>query len=196
MKKAALFVSLIFAASALLTGNAIARDTMEQEKSGAAGQSDVQKESQQSQAQSSSKEQQQSIREIKDLKGITVQNAQGEKVGKISEVLVDLQAGQIGYAVVSSGGILGMGEEKYIVPFRALKAGEGDNMILDIPADRLKQAPKGSVEQAFSREQGREIHQFYGVAPYWEESGKKSEQRTPESEKDQQQRSEEQEKKY
>jgi sporulation protein YlmC with PRC-barrel domain len=112
-----------------------------------------------------------SIQAADDLKNFTVQDTRGEKIGKVSQVLVDLDSGRIGYAVVSSGGFLGMGGEKYIVPFNALKSGERrQTLTLDVQKDQLRQAPKGDMEQVMSRESGREIHQFYGVSPYWEEN--------------------------
>ena len=160
MEKPIRLVMLLFAAAVLLSGHAIA-----EEKKGQEGQGNLQKQTQTQSPQT------QSLRAVDALTGLTVQNPQGEKLGEISEVLVDVQDGQLGYAIVSSGGVLGMGEQKYIVPFRALQLGEGDTLLLDIPADRFKQAPQGQVEQAFSQDKGRQIHQFYGVSPYWEESG-------------------------
>lgn len=124
-----------------------------------------------------------SIQAADDLKNFTVQDTQGEKIGKVSQVLVDLDSGRIGYAVVSSGGFLGMGGQKYIVPFNALKSAEkGQTLTLDVQKDKLQQAPKGDMEQVMTRDSGREIHQFYGVSPYWEESGseqKSEEKRSP-----------------
>ena len=41
--------------------------------------------------------------------------------------------------------------------------------MVNIPRDQLQEAPKGGMEAVADREQGRHIHQFYGVSPYWEE---------------------------
>ncbi len=181
MKKSALLTAFLFVAGTAFAGGAMAQEKAGPgpEKPGAIGQADEkqqdrlqpdQQKQQQQQAQTG-QQSQQNIRSADELEGMAIQNTQGEKLGKLAQVLVDLQAGKIGYAVVSSGGVLGMGESKYIVPFKAIKVGPQNNLILDIPADRLKEAPQGNVEQALNREQGREIHQFYGVSPYWEDSG-------------------------
>ncbi|MFA5516984.1 MAG: PRC-barrel domain-containing protein [Desulfuromonadales bacterium] len=175
MKKTALITALLFVAGSALASGAIAQERtgQEQDKPGALGQFESQERQQpgqQEQAQAQPQEQQ-NIRSADELEGAKIQNAQGEDLGELSQVLVDLEAGRIGYAVVASGGVLGMGENKYIVPFNALKVGQDNNLILDIPADKLKEAPQGNIEQALNQEQAREIHQFYGVSPYWEESG-------------------------
>ena len=47
------------------------------------------------------------------LIGMKVKNRQDEDLGKISELVVDYQSGKIAYAVLSSGGILGM-ETKWL----------------------------------------------------------------------------------
>lgn len=107
------------------------------------------------------------------LIGNPVNGQQGEEIGKISNIIVDPESGQIGYAVVSSGGMAGMGAEHYIVPWKALHQDmKTQSFTLNISKDKLKEAPQG--ESVANREEGMKIHQFYGVAPYWEEGGMES----------------------
>ena len=47
--------------------------------------------------------------------------ARGENLGKIEELMLDLETGRVAYAVLSFGGFLGMGEKLFAVPFEALK---------------------------------------------------------------------------
>jgi len=177
LKRTALFVSTAFAASLLMAGGALAVEgTTSPKDSAAAGQSmekDQQKKPMQQEKVGAAGQhgRQQTIRSAAEIEGAAVQNTKGEKLGKVSKLLIDLKSGQVGYAIVSSGGVLGMGEKKYIVPFKALKPGESGTLLLDVPAGKLKEAPQGNIEQALNRKQGAEIHRFYGVAPYWESSG-------------------------
>ncbi len=98
--------------------------------------------------------------------GNRVDNAQGDEIGTISKLIVDDTTGQIGYAIVKSSG---MGGEHYIVPWNALsQRPQTEKFILHISQDKLKEAPTGDT--VADREEGMKIHQFYGVAPYWEES--------------------------
>src|SRR5262245_21899000 len=53
--------------------------------------------------------------------GMKVENAGGEKVGSINNLAIDLGGGQCRYAIVGSGGALGVGEKLHAVPFKAIK---------------------------------------------------------------------------
>ena len=43
--------------------------------------------------------------------GVPVRNPEGEDLGQIEEVVIDLETGRVAYLVVSFGGFLGMGEK-------------------------------------------------------------------------------------
>jgi sporulation protein YlmC with PRC-barrel domain len=45
------------------------------------------------------------------LDGNKVMSADGEHVGKISDIMLDVRGGRIAYAVLSEGGFLGMGSK-------------------------------------------------------------------------------------
>jgi sporulation protein YlmC with PRC-barrel domain len=56
------------------------------------------------------------------LIGVKVNNAQGEKMGKIREIMIDPSSGQLLYAVVDSVAAFGMGKQKsFAVPWQALQ---------------------------------------------------------------------------
>jgi sporulation protein YlmC with PRC-barrel domain len=56
------------------------------------------------------------------LVGVAVNNAQGEKMGKIREIMIDPSSGQLMYAVVDSVASFGMGKQKsFAVPWQALR---------------------------------------------------------------------------
>ena len=101
------------------------------------------------------------------LVGKSVQGAQNENLGEISDFKVDAEAGQIRYMVLASEG------EQYVVPWQAVDFQHPQGQFkLDITADRLKQAPKGA--EVADRQQAERIFQFYGIAPYWEKEQGKS----------------------
>lgn len=55
------------------------------------------------------------------LIGIDVFNDNDEDLGEIRELMVDMRTGQVDYAVMSSGGFLGMRETFFAVPWSALE---------------------------------------------------------------------------
>ena len=55
----------------------------------------------------------------------TVVDSTGEVLGSIVDLLLDLERGRIAYAVVASGGFMGVGERLVAVPWNALMPGPG-----------------------------------------------------------------------
>jgi sporulation protein YlmC with PRC-barrel domain len=53
--------------------------------------------------------------------GDGIENLQGEHLGKIKDLMVDLQSGSITYVVIEYGGFLGMGEKLFALPFKAIQ---------------------------------------------------------------------------
>lgn len=106
------------------------------------------------------------------LMGDKVVNQQGEHLGEIKELMIDPQTGHVGYAVLSFGGFLGMGDKLFAIPFRALELkADRKEFVLNVPKDKLKTAPgfdKNEWPKSADRQWGTEIHTFYGTTPYWE----------------------------
>jgi sporulation protein YlmC with PRC-barrel domain len=139
---------------------------------------------QQAQQSQQLQQQRQNLLLVDNLIGTEIQNQQGEKIGQIDSVLVDVENGRIGFVTMTSGGVFGMGQDKYIVPFNALqkKMPQGTQaqvserqqrqvvFTLNKEKDQLKAVPEGDIEEVLTRQnQSREIHEHYGVSPYWEE---------------------------
>ena len=54
------------------------------------------------------------------LLGNDVYNKDGEDLGDIKEFMIDMASGKVAYAVLSFGGLLGMGDKLFAVPWAAL----------------------------------------------------------------------------
>lgn len=106
------------------------------------------------------------------LNGTKVVNLQGKDVGNIEDMMIDLDTGHISYAVLSFGGILGIGNKLFAVPFESLTIDQdNERFILDVNKDRLKDAPgfdKDNWPQTSNRDFQTEVYTYYSVTPYWE----------------------------
>ncbi len=106
------------------------------------------------------------------IMGDPVNNAAGESLGEIQDLMVELATGRVIYAVLSFGGFLGLGNKLYAVPWSALRAApEDEGFILDVSRERLEQAPgfdKNSWPDMADSEWAKGIHGYYGINPYWE----------------------------
>lgn len=76
------------------------------------------------------------------LRGTDVVNAQGENLGDIKDLMLDLDTGSIAYVVLSFGGMLGMGDKLFAIPFESLRVDtDREHVVLDVPKERLEEAP-------------------------------------------------------
>jgi sporulation protein YlmC with PRC-barrel domain len=50
------------------------------------------------------------------LTGDKVRNAQNEHLGKVEDIMIDLETGRVAYCVLSFGGFLGMGDKLFAFP--------------------------------------------------------------------------------
>lgn len=74
------------------------------------------------------------------LVGMSVSNMQGEAAGTLTEVVIEPQNGQVKYAVLSTGQTLGVGGRRHAIPIQAFHLREeGDRLVLNVPAERLKE---------------------------------------------------------
>ena len=106
------------------------------------------------------------------MTGKVVRNLERDSLGKIKELMVDLDDGRITYAVLSFGGFLGVDEKLLAVPWDALTVDlEANGFILDIEKERLEGAPgfdKENWPQMADRQWAQNIHEYYGHRPYWD----------------------------
>lgn len=98
------------------------------------------------------------------LIGKDVQNAQGESLGEIKDLILDVNNGRVYYAVLEFGGFLGLGEKLFAYPLGTFKASwDTDKLVLNVPKEKLKDAP------AFARDNwpdwntyGSEVNKHFG----------------------------------
>jgi sporulation protein YlmC with PRC-barrel domain len=106
--------------------------------------------------------------------GDRVRNEKGETLGKIDELMVDLENGKIHYVVLASGGFLGIGDKLFAIPLNAMRVdGPNKEFVLNVDKEMLERAPgfdKNNWPDFTSREYEAQIYNYYGSVPYWEDS--------------------------
>jgi hypothetical protein len=105
------------------------------------------------------------------LEGDRVLSSDGEDIGKIKEIMLDVSSGSIAYAVLSSGGFLGIGDKLLAVPWSALTLDTDRKcFLLSVPGETVKNAPgfdKDHWPTMADPTWAISVHEYYGLAPYW-----------------------------
>jgi sporulation protein YlmC with PRC-barrel domain len=76
-----------------------------------------------------------------ELLGKEVRNQQGQELGEIEDVLVDVSTGRVQYAVLSFGGFMDMGDELFTFPLSAFdRSQRGEQLVLNVSSEQLQKA--------------------------------------------------------
>jgi sporulation protein YlmC with PRC-barrel domain len=105
------------------------------------------------------------------ITGDGVVNRAEENLGKIEDLVVDIDSGRIAYAVLSFGGFLGMGDKLFALPWNSLELDSANRrFILDVPKETLESAPGFDKDQwpnMADRTWATSIYSHYNQEPYW-----------------------------
>lgn len=116
------------------------------------------------------------------LQGDRVVNQEGEKLGDIEAIMLDVPNGRIAYAVLSFGGVLGMGDKLFAIPWDALTLdADAEQFILNVDKELLKDAPgfdKDHWPSMADTQWATSVHSYYHSQPYWERDQLRGEERT------------------
>ncbi|MEO9041797.1 MAG: PRC-barrel domain-containing protein [Rhodoferax sp.] len=101
------------------------------------------------------------------VEGTSVYNNKGEKLGSIDNLMIDKYSGQVRYATLEFGGFLGLGTDRYPLPWNLLKYDTTqDGYVVPLDKDRLNDAPRypDGSESPFvtDKDYGRRVNNFYG----------------------------------
>jgi hypothetical protein len=108
------------------------------------------------------------------VNGTDVCNEAGEKLGKIEDVAIEKVSGDVAYAILSFGGLLGIGEKYFPVPWKLLTY-DVDRHAYIVPLDKaaIENAPTideselSGWDDSQSRDAIYNYYGRYGVGPYW-----------------------------
>ncbi len=108
------------------------------------------------------------------LQGDKVVNIDGDDLGNIENIMLDVRGGRIAYAVLSFGGVMGIGDKLFAIPWEALTLdADRECFVLDIDKERLKNAPGFDKDHWPSMAEpswATEVYSYYNSRPYWKNS--------------------------
>lgn len=102
-----------------------------------------------------------------DVRGMTVMDVRDHRVGEVEEILLDAEERRARLLVVASGGILGLGEHKRLVPVDAVSR---------VRAHVRLERSDLHVESGFDYDPARTgpvdyrpVYSYFGYTPFWED---------------------------
>jgi len=105
------------------------------------------------------------------LTGTPIKNNKGEDLGKVEELMLDLEEGRISYAVVSFGGFLGINSKFFAIPWGLLTVDTDEECVfLNIDKEVLENGPgfdKNDWPDTPTREWLANIYLYYEYPRYW-----------------------------
>jgi uncharacterized protein (TIGR02271 family) len=101
------------------------------------------------------------------LHGRTVRTTSGDKIGKVAQVYLDDQTGAPEWVTVRTGLF---GTKESFVPLAAARF-ERDELVVDVPKQRVNGAPRLDEDGHLSEAQEAEIYRYYGISPGTEQYG-------------------------
>ena len=103
------------------------------------------------------------------VEGTKVYNRGGDKLGSIKNFMVGKTSGQAEYAVIQFGGILGLGNDYYPIPWGMLTYDtDKGGYVVDVTKGQLDKAPRhGAAYPEYDHNYGRRVFDYYAMAyPY------------------------------
>ena len=100
------------------------------------------------------------------VEGTSVYNQAGDKLGSIDDLMIDKLSGQVRYAVLEFGGFLGMGTDRYPLPWNMLKYDTTkDGYVVPLDKAKLEEAPHYPEDDApaYTADYGERVNGYYGV---------------------------------
>lgn len=112
-----------------------------------------------------------------ELEGTNVQGRDEKKLGEVEQIILDPNGNRIAYFVLGTGGVLGLGEKEFALPWEPVKImfDEEDDIEISFPAseESLKTAPE-YVDKDWKRMSDpvwiRQVYVFHSAKPYWSEA--------------------------
>lgn len=104
-----------------------------------------------------------------DIRGYTVHDVSGEKLGKVDNLIVDVDARKVRFMQIGHGGFLGIGREHSLIPVDAIQQidDEERSVYINQSRERIGSSPAYQPDLTLEDDDYQKIYDYYGYTPYW-----------------------------
>jgi sporulation protein YlmC with PRC-barrel domain len=101
-----------------------------------------------------------------DIRGRTVLDEKGEELGEVNDLFIDDREHKVRFLEVSSGGFLGLGATKFLLPVDAITRITDKAVYVNQSRERVAGAPRYDPDLVDERYVSG-VYSHYGYPPYW-----------------------------
>jgi CBS domain-containing protein/sporulation protein YlmC with PRC-barrel domain len=102
-----------------------------------------------------------------DIRGRNALDMAGEELGQVDDLLIDEREGKVRFLQVASGGLLGLGTTKFLIPVDTIVRITEDAVHINQTRERVAGAPRYDPTLVDERYMSA-VYSHYGHPPYWE----------------------------
>jgi sporulation protein YlmC with PRC-barrel domain len=107
-----------------------------------------------------------------DIRDRTVVDRNGEEIGRVDDLLIDAHEKRVRFLEVASGGFLGLGRTKVLLPVEALTRISEDTVYVNQTRQHIAGAPRYDPDlihqEAGEESYYGEVYRHYSYPPYWD----------------------------
>jgi sporulation protein YlmC with PRC-barrel domain len=104
-----------------------------------------------------------------DIRDRKVLDRHGEEIGTVKDLLVDQDPDdpKVRFIEVGAGGLLGIGEQTFLVPVDAVTRVSPEEVRIDQTSERIREAPRYDPDLVRDEGYYEDVSGWWGYGPYW-----------------------------
>ncbi len=102
-----------------------------------------------------------------DVRGRKVLDKEGKEIGSVDDLLIDERESKVRFLHVESGGFLGLGQTKVLIPIDAITKITPDAVQVDHTLAHIAGGPRYHPALITDAAYWDSIYSHYGDSPYW-----------------------------
>ncbi|MFL5759678.1 MAG: PRC-barrel domain-containing protein [Thermomicrobiales bacterium] len=102
-----------------------------------------------------------------DVRGRTVLTTDGDRIGSVDDLLIDREDQKVRFLEVGTGGFLGLGERKSLIPIEVVSQVDEDHVVVDQSREHVAAAPIYNPHVVQTEPYLSDVYEHYGFPPPW-----------------------------
>ena len=102
-----------------------------------------------------------------DVRGLDVYDKSGDQMGTVEDLYADAEERKVRFLDVAAGGLLGLGEKRFLIPVEAVSEVREDRVVVDQKRQRVADSPLFDADLVPQPPYQDELYKYYGYPPYF-----------------------------